>query len=294
MRRAWLLAPLALVACSPGVGRDPVYPDAAVRAEAGVPDVGPPDAGSADAGPRDVPVFLPDSGPRPRFPFTGVFSILDDPASLFAREVQGRLHIVVGDFPYTYVGTIDEDGAVDLGSTELTASGCPEPRITGTYSREDTLHMLLHETCNGRGEPVSANLRGGFVADFDPAVSGEYEVRMQVVTDPMGCFGLGPVPQAGRWGLDVLSDRTLAVFVAYDPVGPPAVYFGRAQANLSSFTAVHHLDAQVNGPQVAMSAQLVQPTANDPVQMIGTRDVYLPDTGCTFSVSFEATRVAAP
>ena len=219
---------------------------------------------------------------------------MDSPASLFAREVQGHLHVVIGDFPYTYLGTIDEAGRVDLFSPELSASGCPEPRLTGTYSRPDALHSLLHETCNARGEPIRAELRGGFVADFDPRLSGEYEVEMQVTSDVTGCIGLGPVPERGRWGLDLLGDATLAVFVAEDPVGPPAVYFGRAQPDLSAFTATHHLDATANGPQVAMQARVEAVSANDPVRLVGSRDVFLPATGCTFSVGFEATRVAGP
>lgn len=293
MRRA-LAGLVALAAgCSPGVGRDPSYPDATVRAEAGVGEAGFPDAGFADTGPRDVPVFLPDSGPPPSFPFTGVFGILGDNASLFAREVQGRLHVVIGDYPYTYVGTIGEGGAVDLVSTELQGSGCSGARIFGTYSRADALHALTHETCNNQLEPLRSQIQGGFLADYDPQISGEYEVTMQVTSDVTNCFGLGPVAETGRWGLNMLGDRSLAVFVADDPVGPPAVYFGRAQAGLAGLTAAHHLDANPTGQQVAMQARIEQIDSTQPVRLIGTRDVYL-STGCTFTVAFEATRVAAP
>lgn len=285
---------LVVTACSPGVGRDPVYPDATVTPEAGPQDALPKDVGFADAGPRDVDVFTPDATPLPSFPFTGVFGILDDSAPLFAREVQGRLQIVVGDFPYVYVGTIDESGAVDLGSGELSASGCPEPRIHGTYSRSDALFMLDHETCNAQGQPVASEIRGGFRNDFESTVSGEYDVQMQVVTDASGCFGLGPIPETGRWGLSALPDGTLSMFVAHDPVGPPAVYFGRVNSAGSAFAATHHLDAASNGPQLAMQARFDQPTANDPLKVIGTRDVIRPADGCTFSVAFEATRLASP
>ena len=290
------LAALILLAagCTDGPGRPPVFADAAVRPEAGATDVGFEDAGFEDAGPRDVPVFVPDSGPPPAYPFTGQFGILNDSSPLFAREVQGRLHLVVGGFPFNYVGTIDEAGRVAVASAELAASGCPEPKITGRYARADTTFQLVHQTCNGQGQTVRSELTGAFFQGFVPEVSGTYEVRMGVTQDPTNCFGLGPVGPSGWWGLSVAADRTVALFVADDPVGPPAVYFGRATGDLSSFSALHHLDAAPNGPQMAAQVQLSQPTALDPVQITGTRDVFHPDTGCTFSVAFSGVRVDAP
>jgi len=285
---------LVAVGCSPGVGRDPVFPDAMVRLEAGVIDVGPADAGVKDSGPQDVPVFLPDSGPAPSFPFTGVFGILGDPSPLFAREVQGMLHVVIGDFPYTYIGTIDEAGQVDLRSAELAGSNCTQARITGTYARADALHDLLHQTCNAQGGPVSAEIRGGFNGDYDARVSGEYEVEVTVTGDVSNCFGLGTIPDKGAWGVSLLPDRTIAVFTARDPVGPAVAYFGRAETDLSGFSALHHLDASGTGTQFAMTARFEQPSALDPMQIVGTRDLILPDLGCTLSASFVGTRVTAP
>lgn len=294
--RLWCVAGLALAAsaCSPGVGRDPVFPDATVRVEAGVPDVGFVDAGFRDAGPQDVPVFLPDAGPPARYPFTGVFGILGDPSLLYAREVQGRLHVVVGGFPYSYVGTISEAGQVDLRSPELEASNCTIPVLRGTYSRPDALHDLLHQTCNAQGQAISSQLRGGFIQDYDAQVSGEYEVQTRVTTDIMNCMGLGPIPETGHWGVNLLSDGTIAVFVAWDPVRANMVYFGRAQGDLSAFTALNYATADTGGTQYAMQARFEQLTALDPVRILGSRDVYLPQEGCTVSVAFEATRVAGP
>lgn len=294
--RAAGLAALILAACTDGPGRPPVYTDASVTPEAGVEDTGPADAGEPeDSGPQDVLVVLPDSGPLPEYAFTGQFGILNDSNPLFAREVQGYLQLVVAGLPYDYVGTIDADGNVAVVSTELAGSGCPEPRITGRYTRTDTTFELLHKTCNAAGDPVSSTIRGGFFQDFNPAVSGTYEVTMAVTRDLANCFGLGPVGGRAYWGLSVAADRTVSLFVAADPVGPPAAYFGRfTSQDLSAFSAIHHLDATNDGPQVAMQAQLSQPTANDPVQIAGTRDVYLPETGCTISVEFSGVRVDAP
>lgn len=295
MRAGWLCGLLTVVSCSPGVGRSPVFPDAAVRPEAGIADSGPPDAGFVDAGPRDVPVFLPDTGPPPPlYDFTGSYGILNSSDALFAREVRGELHLVIGAFPYTYTGTIDAAGQVDLTSPELANSGCPEARITGTFSRPDTLFDLQHQTCNTAGEPLNGQIRGGFASNYDDRVSGEYEVRMEVINDVTNCIGLGVLSDPGYWGVSVLSDRTIAVFVAEDPAAAPAVYFGRAQQDLSGFDALQHLDAAANGSQFAMRARIELISALDPVRIVGTRDVFRPGTGCTFTVSFEASRISAP
>ncbi len=295
MRPAWGLSLLSLVACSPGVGRAPVFADAAVVAEAGVTDSGPADAGFVDSGPRDVPVFFPDAGPPPpAYDFTGVYGILNSSDLLFAREVRGQLHLVVGAFPYTYTGSIDGSGEVDLISPELANSQCPEARITGRFSRSDTLFQLEHQTCNTSGEPLNGQIRGGFARNYDDRVSGEYEVRMAVTVDATNCIGLGVVQDSGYWGVSLLDDRTVAVFVAEDPLGAPAVYFGRAQQNLSGFDALQHFDAATNGAQFSMRAQIDLISALEPVRISGTRDVFLPETGCTFTVNFEATRIQAP
>lgn len=292
--RLGALGLLAAAACSPGPGRDPVFPDAGARPEAGPIDAGAPDAAPRDAGPADVPVFLPDAGPSPAFPFTGVFGILNDGAPLFAREVGGRLHVVVGDFPYSYLGTIDPEGQVELGGPPLAASGCPEPGLSGRYSRPDTLYDLVHASCTPRGEPFTAALRGGFEADFDPRVSGEYTVRVEVTSDVTGCVGLGPVSEEARWAISALSDRTLVVFTADDPLAEPAAYFGRAQPDFSAFAASQYLEASTGGPQVSLQGRFVQASVNDPLRVEGTRDVHRRETGCTFSARFEGIRVAAP
>jgi hypothetical protein len=286
---------MALAACTDGPGRPPTFADAAVRPEAGPTDSGPPpDAGFEDAGPRDVPVFVPDSGPLPEYAFSGQFGILNANDPLFAREVQGRLQLVIGGFPFSYLGTISEDGVVDLASAELAASGCPEARITGRYSRTDTTFQLTHTTCNASGEPLRATLTGAYFQDFIPSVSGAYTVEQAVVRDITNCFGLGPVPGEAHWGLSVASDRTVSLFVADDPVGPSVAYFGRATSELTSFDALHHLDADINGTAFAVRAELAQPNAHEPVQLSGSRDVVLPDRGCTISVQFSGVRVAAP
>lgn len=288
--RLSLLGLVALAAaCSPGPGRAPVFADAAVRPEAGVID-----AGFFDSGVNDAAVVPFDAGPPPEFPFTGVFGIVDDANPLFAREVQGQLHLVVGAFPYTYVGTIDEAGRVDVSSAELAGSGCTINGITGTYARTDALYDLQHVTCNARGETVESRLQGAFTADYDGTWSGAYAVRMEVVTDVMGCLGLGALEDPGLWSLSLLGDGSVAIFVAEDPLAAGVVYFGRARPDRTSFTALQHLDANANGPQVSMQGMMALPMNDVPASFSGRRDVFLPETACTVSVAYVAERVAAP
>jgi hypothetical protein len=282
----------ACAACSPGAGRDPIFTDAAVRDATPVDATPVPDVGVPDAGIRDGTVVLPDAGPQPSYPFTGVYGILNADDSLYAREVGGLINIVIGDFPYEYSGTIDEAGNVSTTSPELSRSGCAIARIAGTYDRVAAMYTLLHETCNAVGDPIASRISGGFLANFSPEFSGVFELVAEVVLNPNGCWE-GPISNNPvRFAVNYLASGAIAVFTANDLVAEPAWYRGTA-GNDGTFSAIHRVDA-MGSVQTAMSGRFEQATANDPLRLIGTRDVYDTVKGCGFSITFDGTRVELP
>lgn len=293
--RRWLVLLMLASACSPGVGREPMFRDAGPGRDGGFRDAGPPgDGGDRDGGARDGNFGTRDGGPPPVFPFTGVFEIYDSAQQLFAREVDGRLLIVVGGPPYVFTGTIDEDGVVDLTSPSLDASGCNRPRITGTYERTSTLYELQYRACNERLEVYETELRGLFANDYDHQRSGTYEVTSNVTSNVTGCWSGDQTVSGSLWGVSFLADRTAIVFTGRDLVAIPNVYIGSSQAGTFTYDATHKVTADATGEQYAISGRFERVTLNDPLMMFGERDVYDTDGACFFRVQFVGERIASP
>jgi hypothetical protein len=291
MLRALLAGLALLAACSPGVGRDPVFSDAAVRADAEPVDAGEADAGARrDAGATDAEVFLPDAGPGPRSVFTGVFRAFSVPEPLYAREVEGRLSLMFGGPPYTYSGNIEQDGDFRLTSAELLRAGCLEAVVVGNYERATGLFELQHRTCTSRLEPVSSDLRGAFVDDYHPERSGIFELETQVVLNSPPCWD---GDQRGRvtHAVSFLASGEVAVYTAADLFEPPALYVGRATERDWSFVA-RYQTAPVGGSEVAISGRFTQVSVDDPLVLAAERDVFYPTRNCTFRVQMSGTRVA--
>ena len=289
------LAALCSIACGPGVGRPSIILDGTVYPEAGPIDA----EGYADALPRDagtgdgdVGVFVPDSGEEIRYPFTGVFGILNTADSLYAREVDDRLMLIVGRPPFIYHGTIDEAGNVDVSSPPLTRSGCALARITGSYDRVAATYELRHQTCSEiDGTPLDGMIRGGFGQDFSGA-SGNYEMTASLIQDLNGCADSNQ-PQPVKIGVNLLSDGTIAVFSGIDIVIEPAVYVGRLNGNGSGFSSLFAIDANAT-QEYGMSGEFSQPNGNEPVMLMGIRDVWDPEQNCAFRVMLEGERSEAP
>ncbi len=249
-------------------------------------DLGPrPDLGPRDAGSPDVPVMTTDAGPPPSFPFTGVYGILNAQDSLFAQEISGSLMLIVGRPPFIYVGSISPEGQVDVTSHVILRSGCGVARISGTYDRVNAVFSLEHTVCSQMtGLPVTSTLEGGFLQNYVQSVSGIYELTATPtpVGDP-GCYT--GMPQTVRYGVNVLADQTMIIFTASDLIDEPAVYIGRAEANLSVQATL-----PVEGDVFAASFQ--QLTANDPMRMMGLRDIFQPAGPCRFQVTVDGIRLS--
>jgi hypothetical protein len=282
-----------LVACGPGVGRPAIVRDATVQPDAGSMDAEPsPDAAPRDAGSGDVGVFVPDSGDPTRFPFTGVFGILNANDSLFAREVDDRLMLIVGRPPYIYTGTIDEAGEVEAVSAPLERSGCVTARITGTYDRVAATYELLHETCSEMdGSPLESTIRGGFFEDFAGA-SGNYELTATVIQDLTGC-SIDNQPRPVRAGVNILRDGTIAFFTGVDLFEEAGVYVGRLTGSGAGFSAVFSVDA-AGTQEFGMSGMFAGLNANEPIMLMGERDVWDPAQNCSFRVMLDGQRSEAP
>lgn len=300
MDRVWGALAIAVVfGCSPGPGRDPEFPDGGPVRDVGPRDSGPGrDAGFRDGGPRDANVMLRDGGPQQEYPFTGVFEIYDSAQQLFARELDGKLMLIVGGPPYIYTGTIDADGDFDLTSPGLTASGCNNPRITGSYERTSTLYVISYRSCNAQLEVFETQLRGLFANDYDHLRSGTYEVDATIFANITNCWGGDTTTSGWRWAASFLdAGNTVILFAATDFVDVPNVYIGTYESGSYAFRATHHVTANSNGEGYAMSASFSQPTLNDPLVMSGQRDVYDatgPIGPCFFTVNFGGPRVASP
>ncbi|MEQ9502897.1 MAG: hypothetical protein RIT81_38865 [Deltaproteobacteria bacterium] len=295
----WGCLLLCVAACSPGVGREPEFPDGGPVRDVGPRDSGPGrDAGFRDGGRRDANVTVRDGGPPEMFPFTGIFEIYDSAQTLYARELDGELMLIVDAPPYVFVGTIDEEGRFDLTSPVLDASGCNRPSITGEYERTSTLYRMDYRACNGQLQVIEAELRGLFLNDYDHQRSGVYEVDATVFRDTTGCWTGNVMTSGWRWATFFLdAGNTAIVFTASDFVDPPNVYVGTYTGGSFAYTATHYVTANVNGERYAMSGGFMQPTLNDPLVMSGMRDVYNPNGPngpCFFTINYAGERVASP
>jgi hypothetical protein len=282
---------LGPAACVNGPGRTPLYADAEEYPDSTARDASPlPDAQDYDAEPpTDAMVRLPDAGMPGTSMFTGVFGILNDTQDpLYAREVDHKLNLVVGRFPYEYTGTIQSDGTVDARSSELMRSGCVVARIYGSYERSSGLFHLVHETCNAMFMTLTSSMTGGFASDF-AVWSGVYDLQATVVSDTSSCaVGIHTVPV--RYGFSLLAHE-IFVFTADDLISTPQFYGGAWSG--TSFSAIWRSD--VGGTiKSTITGQFSQPTANDPVHFSGTRDVYDPVKTCSFSITLAGYRSMAP
>lgn len=276
------------------MGRPPLVPDAALDAAA--PDAVPRDAAPVDAaGAPDSGGFdggANDAGPPVRYPFTGVFGIVNDASLLYAREVDGQLLLTVGRFPYVYFGQVDREGQVSADGPVLEAGGCPQARITGTYDRFTATFDLVHRTCNAQILPVEGRIRGGFGQDFSFARSGEYDLQASVTLDLAGCYR-GPDPVAVRYAVNQLDDRQLQVFTVNDPTGQATVYIGQLQPGLERANLTRTL-SPTGTSGLAMTVLFSRVTALDPWRLTGSQDVYDAVRDCTYRVELDGVRVRAP
>lgn len=290
--RRWLPLVLFASACTEGPGRDPVIRDSGVVTDSGIFDLGFYDSGvDRDAGPSDVPIGVSDSGVPPEYPFTGVFGILDSASLLYAREVNGRIHLVVDRFPYNYDGTISPEGEVDAVGPELTVGGCLVARIRGTYDRVNALFELLHETCNQNNQALSSTMRGGFLEDFDHNYSGVYRLDAQVVFDPNHCYDQPAPTIRVLWALDFFGTGQTVLWAVDDFFDYPATAFG-TRTSATAFVATQDLSSG-SGQSFASSGSFTQVGAFEPEVRI-RRDVFNPDRGCSFSVEAIGPRIDSP
>lgn len=293
---------LLLVACVPEPGRLPNYPDA-----------DPLDAGQMDGfeirdvrydppdtGPVDSAIGLRDTGPPVSYPFTGVFVMNGSSEKLYAREVSGRLSLIVGSSPNEYIGLIDQNGNVRLGSEILNRTGCATSSITGVYERATAFYTLQRTGCDGSGQPFNQDLRGNLVPDprddYESAYSGVYQLELTVMFNPGGCFE-GPMgPYTKRYGLSILPGATgVVVFTGEDIIGHPVNYIGVIDTqNLSIFANHRPFGAPNANVDVALTGQIAQFDPMGVPQFSGQQDVYDFDKQCGFSLVFSGERVDRP
>lgn len=298
-RRTFVIAGSALVslaaACTDGPGRAPMFADAAEPRDLGFEDARTfADARVPDAGMPDSAVELPDTGRPPDYPFSGIFSILNDANPLYAREVQGRLHLVIGGHPYTYTGTITPSGRVDLVSPVLLRSGCAEARITGDYERPVAAFFLTHVTCNAQGQRVEGQLRGGFTSDFNPFLSGVYQLEIQRVVQPSPCYFGPALPQPALYGVSVAPPNLVGIFTAHDMVAP-TWYGGNLDDSDATFGGLERLFVNPTALDPSLRGQfLLGPGIDDPPRLVIDRDIWDLQRGCGYSLHLEGERIAAP
>lgn len=293
-RFGWVVL-LVGAACSPGPGRTPVYPDAAEPHDSGLGDARPrPDSGPPDAGVPDSSIALPDTGRPPDYPFTGVFSVLGDTNKLYAREVNGKLSIIVGTIPYSYVGTISEAGRVEVRSAVLERSGCAQATITGDYERPTAAFFLDHVTCGAGGQPLQGMMRGGFDADFDLGLSGIYELEATLFQNEQGCFTGDPGPTTVRYAIDILAgSNVMSVFTAEDVIPSTTLYAGNVNAGDLGFSTVEQLFSAPGPFDVGMTGRFTITSAIDPVRLTAQRDVFDPRGNCSFTIVVDGLRIRA-
>jgi hypothetical protein len=139
-----------------------------------------------------------------------------------------------------------------------------------------------------------AMLRGGFDANFEPQLSGVYELTANVVADFQGCYQGPPGPQTVRYGVGVLAaNQSISVFTAID-VNEPALYVGNVAGADLRFSAIERAFALPGPSDVSMMGQLITGAGPDPVRMTAQRDVYDPLRGCSFTLALDGARLSAP
>lgn len=278
-------------------GQAPVFADAAAVQDAIVEDARPPiDTGprAMDSGAADAISVLADAAPAPWFPFSGVFRIVGA-GVLFAREVDQHLSLIVDVFPNVYTGTITRDGRVMLTGDVLARSGCPTAAIRGTYIRDQAFHTLELSTCNAQGATVTAPIQGGFDRDYEPTVSGVYELTATLAMDLDGCYR-GPRSQTVRYGLsfDPASGSVAVFTTADDVIDAPAMYIGTYDRGTFALSALSRPFASASNFDVSMRGRFEQPDPLQPPRFIGQRDVLDVRRQCGFSITLDGPRIERP
>jgi hypothetical protein len=292
-----LLAALGASACSPTPGRPPAYPDAAADAEPmdAPPPEPNPDASVYDGGPSDIATVFPDAG---NYPFTGLFGVPGigpfPMHVLFAREVDGKVNLLVDTLPYNFFGTITPDGQVTASSDLLERIGCAGASLTGNYDRSTAFYSLQYQACNAQGQTFSTNIHGAFGAAFAPG-SGVYQVAAAINLDNSGCYqGPQPIPTL-TWAVNFLpGSNNLQVYTAEDLIAQPALYTGNYDTMSLQAATLERVEAQPSGNDVALTGQIVQITANMPPSLNGVRDVFDFNRNCGFRIQFQAVWTSGP
>lgn len=285
------------MACSSSPGRRATYDDASIPKDTGFettqPDARVPavDAGFlfADAG------SFADAATPISEDFSGVWSMFDQSAALYAREVESRLSLIVGAYPYVYTGTISQSGEFELTSLVLALSGCESPRIEGSFNRQNGFYTLNHDSCDSQSRPFTAAIRGSFQSRFESSRSGVYELSSQIVLDYDGCLGGLPASTTANYGvsIDAVSGQA-AVFTATGVSEIPLVYLGRYSPADDGISATHTPFVGAVDGVTSLQIQFSQANANVPVQMSGFRDFVDALTFCRYRVQFDGYRSQAP
>ena len=283
-------------ACNVSPGRPAVYDDAQVAGQSSdsglVWDAA---AMTPELGVRDTGPGLLDAGPKPAFAFTGVWSIFDQASVLYAREVDLSLNLIIGGFPYVYTGTISVDGDFELQGNSLIRSGCSSARLTGNFNRSSSFYTLRHTSCNGQGEVFETDLRGSFQSSFTPSRSGIYRLSGTVVTDLQACYTGRPGPYELIYGVSLdPNSGNLAIFTAKDIIEQPMVYLGSYSASDDAFSLQHTPFFGSMDGVTAFTGRFEQFGGNDPLRLVGQRDVIDPDTLCQFTMVVEGTKISGP
>ncbi len=295
MRGLLISAGMALLSlsCSKGVGRDPIYPDAqAIYPDAEPLDMGFIDEGVRDLGPQDVAIGVPDFGPPPWYPFTGVFKVYNSNVLIYAREVNNRLQLILGGHPEIYSGTIQDDGTVTLISPQLRRQGCPQASINGTFGRQDALFTLDYQNCDSSGMSQRETLDGVFQRDYLSHASGIYRLKITGLQDVMNCAS-DLMEKELTYAVSIREDQGMAIFTADDVISEAAAYVGTL--NDTSFTLFHYDSVGGQNQGVAFTGNFSQASANEEPKLVGERDVFRaegPLGPCTFKIFVEGHRVS--
>lgn len=285
---------LFFLACSPGPGSEAADFDAGRPTPTDGPHLVPWDDVRTDAGASEDAGPAPsDPEPQPKYFFTGVFGIAGSPQSVIAREVDGRLLLMIRRFPQVYVGDIDEAGQFSLKSPIQLRSGCAKAEIQGQFDRVALRYQLHYEGCEDtEPTPVTGNMEGRFMHAFDADRSGVFEGRAEVLSD-----ACEPKADAAtvRWTVNVYGfapTLRMLMWPAIEPFSPDAAYFGVMDVEKQSLpgTAWSTQAEQVAAGGVGLDGHFVQKNLNDPLVLSGRRQVFDPDSGCVYPLDFSLTR----
>ena len=221
--------------------------------------------------------------------------MFDQSSDLYAREVESRLSLILGGFPYVYTGTISAGGEFELTSLTLALSGCENPKVEGSFNRQNGFYTMTHQSCDSQLRPFSTSLRGSFKSWFEESRSGVYELTSQIVFDYDGCLSVISGPSLARYGVSLDSiTREVAVFTAQGLLDIPFVYLGRYSPQDDGISATHTPAVGAIEGVTSFQAQFSQANATSPPQLTGFRDFIDPVTLCRYRAQFEGQRIRSP